>query len=331
MGFDASSATNALAATNGNIDHAAELLLAGTMPTPVPIQPSEDDETFQRVMEESLQMEQQLQATQQTSAPQPRTAAMNKAAQAATLRAEAAAERNRPMNQRRKKANTTKAAPARREMVENTRPHLNGLSKSGELSTHPLVKIIFAQNADTSTVDDRRASPSASSDGVADQHATHLGITLPSASSVLFRSANVTPLHPSSGVDPHSGNAAQSRNPFQCLRTRTIDVHGPDPQVDPSTRTVSPWYDPRHAHESLPHDPPFLPNSFMDHQDAYDDPFLGSNVQEDCQKFCHLLLRTTCLMSKSTGLISNSTIQSLVATNSDGYRLSSYARAGRSC
>jgi hypothetical protein len=64
----------------------------------------------------------------------------------------------------------------------------------------------------------------------------------------------------------------------------------------------------------------------MDHQDAYDDPygtwfpFLGSNVQEDCKHFCHSLLRT-CLMSKSSGLMSNSTIQSLVATNSDGYRL----------
>jgi hypothetical protein len=59
----------------------------------------------------------------------------------------------------------------------------------------------------------------------------------------------------------------------------------------------------------------------MDHQDACDDPFLGSNVQEDCKNFCHSLLRTTCLMSKSTGLMSNSTIPSLVATNSDGYRL----------
>jgi hypothetical protein len=58
MGFDASSATN------GNVDQAAELLLAGTMPTHVPAQPSEDDETFQRVMEESLQMEQHRQATQ---------------------------------------------------------------------------------------------------------------------------------------------------------------------------------------------------------------------------------------------------------------------------
>jgi hypothetical protein len=64
----------------------------------------------------------------------------------------------------------------------------------------------------------------------------------------------------------------------------------------------------------------------MDHQDAYEDPygtwfsFLGTNVQEGCENFYHSLLRT-CLMSKSTGLMSNSTIQSLVATNSDGYRL----------
>jgi hypothetical protein len=64
---------------------------------------------------------------------------------------------------------------------------------------------VFEKNADTSTIDDRRARPSASYDGAADQHATPPGITLRSASSVRFRSANVTPLHLSSGVDPYSG------------------------------------------------------------------------------------------------------------------------------
>jgi hypothetical protein len=201
------------------------------------------------------------------------------------------------------------------------------------------------------------ARPSASSDGAADQHATPPGNNHPAFS--FHGPFSVRQRDSASSFFWYSGHAAQSRDPFwnQCLRpsfhygtvareqailhqrpaanptrdypegiswsSRTIDVHSPDPQVDPSsTRTVSPWYDPRHAHGSLLHDPPLRSSSFMDHQDAYDDPFLGSNVQEACKNFCHSLLRTTCLMSKSsTGLMSNSTIQSLVATNSDGYRL----------
>lgn len=100
MGFPEESATNALQATNGDVDRAAELLLAQGPPAAHQQQPiattnggnqsqNGEDETLQRVMQESLETEQRRQRQQQTAMTgRPfRTAPTHKAGEAAMLRA----------------------------------------------------------------------------------------------------------------------------------------------------------------------------------------------------------------------------------------------------
>ena len=109
MGFDAPSARNALEASGGNVDRAAELLLSSgagassmitTAATPAATTSSHhssEEETLRRVVEESYRMEQERQTKNDTAAATTtttkasrkavRTAAMSKAALAAEQRA----------------------------------------------------------------------------------------------------------------------------------------------------------------------------------------------------------------------------------------------------
>jgi hypothetical protein len=107
MGFEVEAAKNALTATNGDVDRAAELLLiqqqesgpttsnqsepSNSNSNPAPPSSNtqddyDDDDTLQRVMQESMQMEEQRRA-QNTNPPRTTTAAAHKAGQAAALRA----------------------------------------------------------------------------------------------------------------------------------------------------------------------------------------------------------------------------------------------------
>ena len=137
MGFDAPSATNALEATNGNVDRAAELLLGAPSSTSAPTATSQrqetEEETLQRVMQESMQLEQQ-----QPARPG-RTAAMSRAAQAAERRAaEMDGKWGNQTNTKRKKktAAASAAAPAFQPQPQ-IRTNSVGLS-----AHHPKVKII---------------------------------------------------------------------------------------------------------------------------------------------------------------------------------------------
>jgi hypothetical protein len=93
LGFDATRATNALQAANGNVDRAAELLLSNSnaSPSDPELSHSTEDATIQRIMQESLHIEQRRQQNdfQEFARASPvRTAAMNKAAEAAARRAD---------------------------------------------------------------------------------------------------------------------------------------------------------------------------------------------------------------------------------------------------
>lgn len=85
LGFDSDSATNALHATNGDVDRAAELLLAQAgVAANSPVTHQQDDEaTLHRVMQESLELEER----RRLAANPTRTAATHKAGEAAALRA----------------------------------------------------------------------------------------------------------------------------------------------------------------------------------------------------------------------------------------------------
>lgn len=93
MGFSVVQAKNALEATNGDVDRAAELLLAHPEPHPPnpPTPATTDDATMQRVMQESKQLEEERQRQQAAKRTQQNptrtTAAAQKAGQAAASRA----------------------------------------------------------------------------------------------------------------------------------------------------------------------------------------------------------------------------------------------------
>jgi len=124
MGFDHSAVTQALRATDGNADRAAEMLLSGSAVSST--QPTEE-ETLQRVMQESLKLEQERQARQ------PRTAAMSKAAQAAARRTEKSG--TQPKRKKAKSPPTVvdlTVSPQRKTAPKSTQP----------VASHPNVKII---------------------------------------------------------------------------------------------------------------------------------------------------------------------------------------------
>lgn len=163
MGFDASKARDALSATNGNVDRAAELLLleqsnGNNTNRTIPVRDggrSEDDE-MHRIMQESLRLEDERRIREAkkasttnsssvtsgsagASSKVARTAAMNRAAEAALSRAEASQNRfgtSKLSAKGGKKPTKTKPAePSNLPSKPVSRPTA-ARSTSGGLSTH---------------------------------------------------------------------------------------------------------------------------------------------------------------------------------------------------
>lgn len=131
LGFSEAQARSALESTNGNVDQAANLLIAGNS---APIQASTPIES-----EEDAQMRQALEASrieieQQRHRPQPRTAAMNKAAEAALRRHEAPRKGS-------KKSNAS-ASMGMKASANSTAPSTIPRSAAVLRDYHPDVKLI---------------------------------------------------------------------------------------------------------------------------------------------------------------------------------------------
>lgn len=181
MGFEPSLARQALEATQGNVEQAAELLLASSPAaattgnaTSTRTGPSgsnsnrsnavsqatmvdDEEELVQRVLLESLQVDSapsktvssslsSSSTTNVTQSRQPRTAAMNKAAEAAAQRAMAHAEKTKPITSRGSGKNRGTNNPnniSQVSLTEQTRMGANSTAKTVPLSgKHPAVRVI---------------------------------------------------------------------------------------------------------------------------------------------------------------------------------------------
>lgn len=155
LGFDSASAAAALQATNGDLDRAAELLLAQGPPVPAPVPRShptangndndDEDAALQQALQQSAHDEQQRRRQRQQ--PQPQTAAARKAGEAALARA--AAQQSRfPVRSATSKQpihpNRGKVEPPQRTGAATPTPAPTSFrTTSGGLSQHhPDVKVI---------------------------------------------------------------------------------------------------------------------------------------------------------------------------------------------
>jgi len=134
MGFDEQAAVQALAATNGDVDRAAELLIAQGPFPPSQAMNNTEDEQLQRAVQESLDLEERRRAQ--------RTAAMNKAAEAAEIRA-ATRSQTKPVRKQQQLTSTqtgVKVIP--KVQTASSVPKKSGVRQQGLAETHPDVKVI---------------------------------------------------------------------------------------------------------------------------------------------------------------------------------------------
>ena len=149
MGFDATQARNALRTTDGNVERAAELLLNNAQPASnVAVDLTGDDTELQNVMQESLQSEenrlfrQAQEASMDVKHPN-RSAAGNRAAEAAARRAAESSRKYGSTSTKRLPAQKQPAQklPAVKQTPKNDNVSLKVTKTVGVSHHHPDVKV----------------------------------------------------------------------------------------------------------------------------------------------------------------------------------------------